>query len=301
MILARDLSRLYSARVRGVSPHLPPTGRQPADHTRRQNTLLDGPARQRHEDYWREQLRDAAFPRLPDNRTVGGTRTEAERGVVMAHRWFDLSPRLLGRLAGAARSERTTLPTVLTAAALTALCELTGQDDLAMGTIDANRADPRVRQTVGFLADMVLLRAAAGGRPGSRKFLHAVDASMRGARAHQELPFLSVPLDTMRGAGGPGRADRPQDAVFHLLPTPPDAGFDNIHFAGLHAEPLRLPGGLGSRFDLQLLLVPTPHGLDAVVRYTPDRFTPAYAERLADLYLAAAGRFADQPVAELRR
>jgi hypothetical protein len=299
MVLSRDLAALYSAALRGIPAALPPVAWQQADYVAWQRERLRGAILQQHQAYWTEHLRDATFARLPDNRSPGGPRAEAKPGVFMANEWFVLPPELLAGLRSAARATRGTLFSMLLAAMMAALRELTGQEDLAIGSIFANRARPQVRQTVGFLANMVVVRASALASAGRDAFLDGVRRSMLGALAHEELPFLAVPFSSVQDAASPARG-RPEDVVFHMLAVPPDAGFDKIRFAGLDTEPLRIPDGLGSRFDLEVLIVPSPDGLDGVIRYTPDRFDAEYIQRFARLYLAAAQSLAAHPVGEAR-
>jgi hypothetical protein len=297
MVLSRDLAALYSAAVLGRPAGLPSVGWQQADYTRWQAGHLTGPVLTRHQGYWSEHLRGAEFAAVPGSRTADGQRIEPVPGALMAHEWFALPPELITALRAAAREHRCTLFTLLVAAMLAALRELTGQEDLAIGSVFANRAHPMTRQTAGFLANMVVVRASARAAAGPGAFLDGVRRSVLGALAHQELPFLAIPFSTVAHADRPAERGRPEDIVFHMLAVPPDAGYATVAFSGLDTEPLPIPDGMGNRFDLEVLIVPSQRGLGGVVRYTPGRLDAGYVRRFAAAYLAAARTFAEAGLA----
>jgi non-ribosomal peptide synthetase component F len=220
-----------------------------------------------------------------------GGRADPEPGAPMAHERFPLPPELIASLRTAARARRCTLFTVLVTAMLAALRAHTGQEDLAIGSVFANRAQPRARQTVGFFANMVMLRASAPRGTGPDGLLPGVRRSVLGALAHEELPFLAIPFGTVAPAA-PGERARPEDVVFHMLAVPPDAGPAAAAFAGLDAEQLPIPDGMGNRFHLEVLIIPSRSGIGGVVRYTPARFHARQIRRFAATYLAAAGALA---------
>lgn len=299
MLLARDLAVLYSAAVteatggamRHHTPALPPVDWQLADYTCWQHQRLSKSAAVTHQEYWREQLRGAVYPSIPgasaaDSPGGNPVRHSPPPGTPTVHEWLGLPPDLVAALRTAARSGHHSLLSLLLTAVMSALRQLTGQQDLAIGTVLANRDNPRVRQTVGLFADMTVVRARCPSRVGPGTLVSEVHRSVRAARMHADLPFLMAPRP-----GGPDAPDdlgRPEDVVFHMLPVPPDAGFEAIRFAGLTAEPLPVPDGLGSRFDLEVLIVPTPHGLDGLVRYAQGRCPPSFARRLATACATAA-------------
>jgi Condensation domain len=292
MLISRDLAALYTAAVRGTPAMLPAVGWQQADFVRWQARHLAGGALTRHQAYWNDELRGAALPKLPDRRDQAGNRGRPTPGALMSHEWFALPADLITSLRATAREQRCTLFTLLLAAMLATLRELTGQDDVSIGSIFANRAQPQARQTVGFLANMVVVRSRTPATAAHVTTLAGVRRSALGALGHEELPFLSIPFGTMAGTEAPATRGRPEDVVFHMLAVPPDAGFGEIRFDGLDTEPLRIPDGMGNRFDLEVLIVPSRHGLDGVVRYTAERFEASYIRRFAATYLAAAGNFA---------
>jgi len=290
MLISRDLSALYSAAVLGEPARLPRIDWQQADHTEWQAGHLAGTVLEDHRTYWREHLKDATFARLPGS--AAARRTASAAGLPMAQEWFELSPALIASLTDSARSLGSTLSAYLLTAMAAALRETTGQQNPAFGAVFADRALPQTRQTVGLFANMVVIHApdhgqdAVSGPAGPGRLADRIHDSVLGAHAHEELPFLLLPHRADRGATGGGAV--PENVVFHMLAVPPDAGFETISFAGLEHEVPAPPGGMGSRFEFEVLIVPRPHGLDGVVRYQADRFGAEFIKMFIKLFLEAA-------------
>jgi Condensation domain len=247
-ILLRDLSALYGLAAAGEPPP-PPPGWPYARFTAWQQELLDGGGLRRQQEYWRRQLTGTQLPALraalaPSGPSAG----EAAPGVAR----LDLDPALVAALRELARSRQTTLFAVLLAGFLGYLREVTGQDDLAVASMFANRSRPELRETVGLLANMVLLRAgtASGADFGAR--VGAAHAALIGAFAHQEMPFQLLPLDVVQAVGA-----RPDDVMFQVMAQVQH----ERTAAGVRFE-LLVPDDIGSRFPFELAL--TPIGSDRI-------------------------------------
>jgi non-ribosomal peptide synthetase component F len=65
----------------------------------------------------------------------------------------------------------------------------TGQEDLCIGTLVANRNRQEVEGLIGLFVNTVLLRTNLGGNPTFREVLRRVRKTTLAAYAHQELPF----------------------------------------------------------------------------------------------------------------
>src|SRR5207248_5484782 len=105
--------------------------------------------------------------------------------------------------------------------------------------------------------------------------------------SHEAVPYQMISL---REIGQPeGRAD---DVVFQMLPE----ARASVHaeHAGVDITSLRLDG-LGSRFPLELTLVPDDEGLEAVLFYVDGRFDRAWAAAFAKRYGQLAARLAAAP------
>ena len=109
--------------------------------------------------------------------------------------WFVLAPGLLDNLGAVARAERTTRFVVLLSVFLSAIQRVTGQPDLTVASILANRLHTEVMETVGFFANMVPVRGCAAPGDGHLAMIRNVRRSVLQVMEHQGLPYLTVPVD----------------------------------------------------------------------------------------------------------
>jgi non-ribosomal peptide synthetase component F len=184
-----------------------------------------------------------------------------------------------------ARSCRATLFAVMLAVYYAQLHRITGQGDLAVASLFANRTRPEVAYTVGFLANMVVLRTRLWRAATFADLVRETHRTVTGALMHQELPYQMVPLDIARADGV--RAD---DVVFQIMAEP----LHTMRIAGLQAEAL-VPEGVGSRFALELALVPRGSGFRAVLFHAEDRFPRAFACNVLAGYASLASSVATAP------
>jgi non-ribosomal peptide synthetase component F len=195
--------------------------------------------------------------------------------------WFTLDPGQWQDIATACRAARVTPFALLLTVFLAVLAEAADRDDVGVGTILANRPRREVFQTVGFFANLVLLRQRqARDRPWAQ-LVRQTARTVLEALDHQELPYMSIPLaDRPRGAA------RPESTVFHMLASPPATPGTDGSFAGLESIPVRIPEGTGARFDLELLIFPDGDAADGVFRYAADQYTREYVTDLVRHYRA---------------
>jgi len=272
-IVASDLARLYG-QIAGGGPALPDVGWQYARWVEWQRELLQGEGLRRLREYWRRQLADAELPDLPRasaRAAAGERRTVVERAAIPGPAVRALETR--------ARAASTALFTELLAAYYVLLRRTTGQSDLAVASIFANRARPELRHTVGFLSNMVLLRGRLGrDRAPFDDVVRDVSEVVIGAFAHQDLPYQLLPLDTVRAG-----AARPESVVFQLFAGP----LERTVAAGVEWEPIiTVPDGIGSRWDFELSLAPAGDDLAVLLCYASDLYAPEWARRFLDDYVA---------------
>jgi hypothetical protein len=284
-LLLRDLCAGYAVARDGV-PDLPVDGWQYARFVEWQRDLLTGASLDRYRDYWRRQLAGTELPRLwPGTGTApAGTEPDGYRLAV------DIDPVVVARLRALARTERTTLFSVLLAVFYTQLARVTGQRDLAVGSMFANRSRPELRDTVGLLANMVLLRARLGADIGVSELIRQTHAAVIGAFTYQELPFQLLQKDVVEAAGG--RAD---DVVFNVMADlRHQVRVDDVAFE------LLVPEDIGSRFRFELAIAPV--GVDrlrAVLFHAGGGLDHAAGQDFLAGYTAMAAGFATAPAAPI--
>jgi hypothetical protein len=266
-LLSRDIRALYAGE------DLPPVQWQYPDWSGWHHDLLDGAERERLSNYWRDHLAGARLPQLPEQATV--PRSADEPGWISVE--LPISPEATAGLRKLAREQRTTLFPVMLSLFYLVLHQMTGQSDLAVASLFANRGRPEVRDTVGFFITMVLLRCRLNeGEPFSEVVRRARAAVMEGMR-HQELPLQLLPPGTI---DGPGRTD---DVMFQLLGSfMTRADMEGEELDDLEAQLER------RRFALEFVVVPQGEGLTALLLCSRDRFDPEWAERCVRDYVALA-------------
>jgi len=263
-VISRDLGAAYRL-VAGEPAELPELGWQYSDFVAWQRTRLQGGNLQKLQAAWLDKLQGLELPRLP--------RAIQPSGAGSGIEWEWIDPETTGRLRQLApRLEATPFVLLLSAFYIT-LHRVTGQRDLAVASLMANRGHPKARATVGFLANMVLLRTSF---PGANTFHDLVREATRTslhALRHQELPCQLLPAHLFAGLPG-----RPYDVVFQLLARESLS----LTIDGLEITPMAPPDGVAHRFDLEFLLGPTRQdGLHVMVRYAADRFDPLWVRDLA--------------------
>ncbi len=187
----KDLLALYrQARGRGAEPieGLPPLPIQFADYAVWRNRWKEGEAYERQLAYWRDQL--AGAPLVFE---VAGDRPRPPVQTFRGARVFyplpaALTPgtRALGQEAGAS-----TLMTAM-AAVFALIHRYTGAVDFLVGTGVANRDQPETEGLIGYLLNVLIMRADLSGRPSFRTLLERVKRTTLEAFDHRELPFRSL-------------------------------------------------------------------------------------------------------------
>jgi amino acid adenylation domain-containing protein len=187
-LLLRELSQLYAAFSAGEESPLTKPELQFADFALWQRRLIDSPLGHHQLAYWSSRLRPSPpvlelpfdHPR-PARRGFRGGTAHATVPAELAE-----GLRRLGRTEGA-----TTFMTTL-AALLALLHRWSGQEDLCVGTVVANRRRPESRTILGMLAHPLALRTDLSGDPTVRELLRRVREVTLGAYAHQDVPFHEV-------------------------------------------------------------------------------------------------------------
>ncbi|WP_229900266.1 condensation domain-containing protein [Streptomyces capoamus] len=237
-----------------------------------QRAALDGGALRAQQEYWQQRLAGLTLAPLPVRDVPG------ERSTALVRRELDRAT--VDGLREAARAGGSTLFSLLLTLYYGVLHRATGRTDLAVASLYANRTRPELRRTVGFLANMVVLRTRFDPAAGVLDALRATHATVTGAFLNQGVPYQLLPLREAQSQGA--RAD---DIVFQMLAEP----VYSTTAGGLALEVL-VPDGVGSRFELELVLVPHGEGFHVLLFYNEGRLDEKFATELAERYVTAAER-----------
>src|SRR6185437_13727460 len=191
---------------------------------------------------------------------------------------FTLSGELAQRLRMLAKSEGTTLFTVLLAAFELTLHRHSGQDDILVATPMVGRSRAEFEGLVGFFANPVVLRANFSGNPTFRAFLRQVRQTVVEALEHQDYPTLRL-VQRLRPTRDLSRS--PLCQVMFALDKPHRLAEQAVPVFALGETGLRMnSGGLvleslslerrAAALDLVMLIIETAGSFSASIRYNSD-------------------------------
>jgi len=282
-VLLRDLGELYAARVEGREPRLPRLAVRYRDWAAWQQRP-DRPPPAADEEYWRGEL--AGAPKvleLPLDRP-----RPPVQGWEGAKHPFELAPPLAEAIRALARRERATPYAVLAAAFGLLLKRYTGESDLLLGTLLANRPRPELEPLAGFFANTLPLRLRMDGDPTAGEMVRRAHAAARGAQEHAQLPF-----DRIVELGG-ARRDFSRPPLVQVVLTLADSPASALALPGIAVEPL-VQDSSTSIFELTLLVEDRGDGYACTFQYSTELFDPATMARMARHLEAALAAFAAAP------
>jgi amino acid adenylation domain-containing protein len=281
-ILTAELSAFYAAATGGSPAALPELPVQYPDFAVWQRQWLQEEVLAQQLAYWRRMLRGAPPAlELPSARP----RTASRRG---RHYPFAPPAEQMAALRRLARERKATVFMVLLAAYKAFLYRLTGQDDLVVGAVIANRNRVETEGLIGFFVNTLALRTDLSGNPPFGVLLERVREVTLGAYCHQDLPFEKV-VEALQPERDLSHSPFFRVAlVFQNTPKrPPD-------LPGLAIEPVSLDGE-ELRFDLSLLVQEEGERLTGVWRYRLDRFEAAEVARLDERFGALLADAVEHP------
>ena len=271
-ILVREVVALYDVAAAGAPSPLPELAIQYPDFAAWQRGWLVGEALERQVGYWRERLSGLpSLLELPTDRPRPAVRSERGSRYELFLPVETLQGlKALGRRAGV--TEFMTLLGLFQAL----LSRLSGQEQLAVGTVIANRGRSELEPLIGFFANTLVMRGDLSGRPSLRELLLRSRESALEAYAHQDLPFehLVEALQPVRAMS--------YTPLFQAMLVLQNTPQKPLAVPGLEAAPLAESRQTGAaRFDLTLDLLETPLGLAGSLEYATDLFDRATVARWA--------------------
>ncbi|MGW3320344.1 condensation domain-containing protein, partial [Streptomyces fungicidicus] len=278
-ILVRDLTELYRARTRGRAARLPKLPLDYADYALWQREVDQSAAL----EHWRTRLAGLTPLELPADHP----RPETPSGRGAVHR-VTLPTALTGELAALGQRAGTTPYMTVLAAFQAALSFHTGQHDVAVGTVVANRERVETEQLVGFFVNTLVLRGDLGDDPTPATLLACTRNLVLEAFQHQSLPFERV-VDAL----SPDR-DLARNPLVQVLYTQSGAAAPGITLGGTGGTPYPI-GLTTAKFDLTLDLRDGEDRTELAFVYRPDLFEEATVAALARHTVALLEAFCATP------
>jgi amino acid adenylation domain-containing protein len=291
-IFAQELTTLYKAFTANESSPLPELPIQYADYALWQRERLQAEDHLSSLlDYWKKQLSGAtAVLELPTDHPRPTVQTF--RGAQVS---FRVSSAVTERLRLLGKEEQTSLFMTLLASFQALLARYTSRDDILVGSPIANRNRPETAGMIGYLVNMLVLRADCSGAPSFRQLLRQVRATALDAYAHQELPF-----EKLVEAVQPERS-LSYNPIFQVLFQVENETPTSFETGGLTWQTQETTN-YTSQFDLQLSIHEKADHLSGYFKYSADLFEPATIERMCSHWqtlLEEAVAAPDQPFTTL--
>ncbi|HXO20594.1 MAG TPA: amino acid adenylation domain-containing protein [Thermoanaerobaculia bacterium] len=272
-VLAQEVAMLYSAFALGRPSPLPEPPVQYADFAIWQREWLQGEILERQLAYWREEL--AGSPtviELPTDRPRPRVRTLLGANVPVA-----LPGPLLEGLKTTGRGEDVTLFMMILAAWQTLLHRYTGQEDVLVGSVVANRGVTEIEGLIGLFVNILVLRGRLSAGSTFREMLGRERETALGAYAHEDLPFerLVEELRVERSLS--------HSPIFQVAFAMQNAPEEALDLPGLSLAPLVF-GVTTAKFDLTLFLGEAAGALVGTLEYSTDLFDAATLQRMVGHY-----------------
>jgi len=310
-VFTRELDALYRAFLEGRPSPLDELPIQMADFACWQRAELEGTGLEAHLDYWRRQLAGN-----PEGATLP---PDKPRPPVMSfrggHRSLKLSAEASQALRALSQRHGVTLFMTLNAAFQVLFVHALGRTDVLTGSAVAHRNRKELEGLIGFLVNMLVLRADLSGDPPFTEVLRRVKEVTLGAWAHQDVPLPRI-LKEVQPERDLSRSPLFQ-VQFSLLTPDHNPAVYGYGLSTGDVETIELPGLVmtpidvaydNARYDLAVFLWDMPEGIQGTFEYLRDlyedetvaRFVARY-ERLLELVVERPEATIDELARELAR
>ncbi|MGY8637488.1 amino acid adenylation domain-containing protein [Bradyrhizobium sp. 14AA] len=264
-----ELAAHYAAARKTSAATLPSPAFQYRDFALWQQSWAQTPAAKEQLDYWRTQL---------DGVTTLPLRTDRPRPEVWsghgARHYFEFSRALSGDVRALSQDQGATPFMTLLAVFQCLLFRHTSHEDVATGSLIANRNQIESERLIGLFANTLILRNDFGGDPSFGEMLRRVRQVTLDAYRNQDLPIEDV-LRTLqiarRNDGNP---------LFRIMFILQNASIEAARFPGLSTRRLEVDPKV-ARFDITLELVEADGRFTGFFEYATDLFDAATIEGMA--------------------
>ncbi|UFW48280.1 MULTISPECIES: non-ribosomal peptide synthetase [Bradyrhizobium] len=264
-----ELAAHYSAARKKSVAALPSPTFQYRDFALWQQSWAQTPAAQQQLDYWKNQL---------DGVTTMPLRTDRPRPEIWsghgARHYFEFSTPLSGDIRALSQDQGVTPFMTLLAAFQCLLFRHTGHEDVATGSLIANRNQIESERLIGLFANTLILRNDFGGDPSFGEVLRRVRQVTLDAYRNQDLPIEEV----LRALQVARRTDG--NPLFRIMFILQNASIEAARFPGLSTRRIEIDPKV-ARFDITLELVEADGLFTGFFEYATDLFDAATIEGMA--------------------
>lgn len=270
-LLLRELSEIYAAYLAGRPSALTEIAIQYPDYSAWERECLSDERVAQQLAYWTQRLDGVATLEIPFSHSR--PKVQTYRGTQLP---LHIPPELVSALKAVAVQEKVTLFMVVVAAFKALLHRYSGQADIAVGIVSANRPLAELQDLIGYFANTLVLRTDLSGNPGFVEYLAQVREAVCGALAHQELPFQRI-VESLQGPRDRSRSPLFQ-VLFNQLPPMEQPTLGEVLLSSFPADT-----GV-AKFDLSVYLGESEGALVGFLEFNTDLFAVDSMQRLIGHY-----------------
>ncbi|MFT6777843.1 MAG: amino acid adenylation domain-containing protein [Paraglaciecola sp.] len=242
-ILTQELVALYTAFSEDRPDPLPALTLQYADFSQWQHQYLQGELLEKQKEYWLDNLKGAPeLVSLPLDRPRPEIQDYTGDSIKLVLE-IDVSR----RLKTLSQAHGTTLYTVILAAWAAVISRLSSQDDIVIGTPNANRTRAELESLIGFFINTQAMRVKVPADLTVEQLLAQVKETSLAALSHQDIQFEQI-VDAVN----PIRSQT-HSPIFQLMFTWQNTPEDDKEFGELNVESIDA-NDRSAQFDLSLTL-----------------------------------------------
>ncbi|EPE28440.1 Acetyl-CoA synthetase-like protein [Glarea lozoyensis ATCC 20868] len=285
-ILRQELSRFYSAALRGQDP-LSQATQLPIQYWEFavwQKQDAQKAEHQRQLEYWTKKLTDSTPAEL-----LSDHQRPAVPSGYAGEVQFVIEGSVFDDLREFCRNRQISMFTVLLTAFRATHYRLTGVQDANIGTPVANRDRLELEEIIGFFVNTQCLRIQVNEEDTFEGLLLQVRSTVAEALANQDVPF-----ERLVATLSPGSRDMSRNPLVQLmfaLHSQPD--LDTIQLEGLKAE--RVPSAVSTRFDAEFHLSQGDKGLKGSVLFAADLFERETIRNMVAVFQETLRRGIEEP------
>jgi len=281
----QDLATLYCAIRAGEPSPLPELPFQYVDFAAWQKKSLEGPARESHLAYWKQQLGENPpnLDLLPDRPRQHSANLRGGKKALA------LSPAVGAALKSLSQRERASLSMTLLAAFNVLLHRWAGQEDILVGMPVAGRSRSEFEKMVGIFVNTMVVRTHFSGKLSFLDVLHQVRDTMLDALEHQDMPFeeLVEAIDPQR--------DLDRTPLFQVFFNTLNMQLTPVEIPGLRVEPFG-EFEVESKFDVSLYVYERDDSISLMLVYDTQLFTSSRIVALLGEYETLLEQLCEDPL-----
>ncbi len=275
-VMLREIKAIYTAFAAGEPSPLPELPVQYADFAAWQRSWMEGEVMEHLLGYWRRKLAGCTTAlELPTDRP-----RPLQPSFAGELRLLRIEPELYEELRTFSRREGFTLYVTMLAGFFALLQRYTSQDDMLVGTSNANRRLREIEGMIGMVVNSLVLRGDLAGDPPCRELLARMREITLETIAHQDMPLERLVQDL--------RPERQlnRNPLFQVMFNFHDAGVPDLEFAGLKAVFL-VRGNRSAKMDLNVIVIPRAEQRVGMAASESDRSALLHWEYNTDLFDAS--------------